>query len=118
VLSAYGNPILHVGGVGAGQLVKLVNNTMFAAQIGVVTERVRLAARLGITEPALLTALAHGSAGSRALDSIARTGSTEAFIETVGEFIGKDVAVIRQTVAGLGADLGRLEEMVNTGLGN
>jgi 3-hydroxyisobutyrate dehydrogenase-like beta-hydroxyacid dehydrogenase len=117
LLSVYGNPVLHVGGVGAGQLVKLVNNTMFAAQIGVVTEGVRLAARLGIVEPALLNALTHGSADSRALDSIARTGSTEAFIDTVGEFIGKDVAVIRQTVAELGADLGGLEEMVNTGLG-
>ena len=34
VLSAYGDPILHVGRTGAGQLVKLVNNTLFAAQIG------------------------------------------------------------------------------------
>ena len=74
VLSAYGDPILHVGRTGAGQLVKLVNNTLFAAQIGLVAEGVRLGDRLGIAEPALLDALTHGSAGSRALGNIARAG--------------------------------------------
>jgi 3-hydroxyisobutyrate dehydrogenase-like beta-hydroxyacid dehydrogenase len=116
LLGAYADPVLHVGGVGAGQLVKLVNNTMFAASIGVVAEGVRLAGRLGVDEPTLLNALTHGSAGGRALDSIARTGSTEAFTDTVGEFIGKDVAVIRQIVAELATDLGGLEELVNTAL--
>ena len=54
LLSAYGDPILHVGRTGAGQLVKLVNNTLFAAQIGLVAEGVRLGGRLGIEESALL----------------------------------------------------------------
>ena len=75
VLSAYGDPILHVGRTGAGQLVKLVNNTLFAAQIGVVAEGVRLGGRLGIEESALLGALTHGSASSCALGKIAMAGS-------------------------------------------
>ena len=66
VLRAYADPVLHVGRTGAGQLVKLVNNTLFAAQIGLVAEGVRLGSRLGISEPALLAALTHGSADSRA----------------------------------------------------
>jgi 3-hydroxyisobutyrate dehydrogenase-like beta-hydroxyacid dehydrogenase len=116
VLSAYGDPILHVGRLGSGQLVKLINNALFAAQIGVVAEGVRLGELLGISEPALLEALAHGSAGSRALSNITRAGSAAAFIDSVGDFIGKDVAVVRETVADLGGDLGALEELVNAGL--
>jgi 3-hydroxyisobutyrate dehydrogenase-like beta-hydroxyacid dehydrogenase len=116
LLSAYGDPILHVGRTGAGQLVKLINNALFAAQIGLVAEGVRLGSLLGIAEPALLDALTHGSADSRALGLISRAGSTAAFTETVGDFIDKDVAVVRETVADLGGDLGALEEMVNAGL--
>ena len=38
------------------------------------------------------------------------------FIDAVGDFIGKDVAVVRETVAELGGDLGALDDMVNAGL--
>ncbi|HEX3289550.1 MAG TPA: NAD(P)-dependent oxidoreductase [Mycobacterium sp.] len=116
VLSAYGDPILYVGSSGAGQLVKLVNNTLFAAQIGVVAEGVRLAGRLGIPESVLLEALTHGSAGSRALGNITRAGSATAFIDAVGDFIGKDVAVARTIIAELGGDLGVLDDLADAGL--
>lgn len=117
VLAAYGDPVLHVGPLGAGQKVKLINNTVFAAQIGLLAQAGRLAGRLGVEEAALLAALRHGSGASRALDNVARAGSTAAFVATVGEFIGKDIAVIRQTVAELGADLGMLDAIVDAGLG-
>jgi 3-hydroxyisobutyrate dehydrogenase-like beta-hydroxyacid dehydrogenase len=117
LLGAYADPILHVGDVGSGQLVKLVNNTLFAAQIGLVTEGVRLAERLGLAERPLLEALTHGSAASRVLGLIARIGSAEEFADAMADFIGKDVAVARRTVADLGADLGALETMVEAGLG-
>jgi 3-hydroxyisobutyrate dehydrogenase-like beta-hydroxyacid dehydrogenase len=116
LLSSYGDPVLHVGPVGFGQRVKLINNALFAAQIGIVAEAVRLAGRLGVDESTLLTAVAHGSGSSRAVDSIARVGSTAGFIGAVGEFIGKDVAVVRATVADLGSDLGLLDQVVDAGL--
>ncbi|RDH78421.1 NAD(P)-dependent oxidoreductase [Mycolicibacterium moriokaense] len=116
LLSAYGDPILHVGPSGSGQLVKLINNALFAAQLGLVAEGVRLGSLLGVSEPALLEALTHGSAGSRALGNIARAGSASAFIDAVGDFIGKDVAVVRETVTELGGDLGALDGIVDAGL--
>lgn len=116
LLSSYGDPVLHVGPLGFGQRVKLINNTLFAAQIGIVAEAVRLAGRLGVDEATLLSALPHGSGTSRALDSIARVGSAAGFIGAVGEFIGKDIAVVRATVADLGSDLGLLDEVVDAGL--
>ena len=117
-LSAYGDPVLHVGPIGSGQKVKLVNNTLFAAQIGMVAEAVELGARLGLDEAALLAALPYGSGASKAMGNIARAGSASNFIAAVAEFIGKDVAVVRRTAAELGADLGRLDPLVDAGLGH
>ena len=37
VLGCYGDPVLHVGPLGAGQKVKLVNNALFAAQLGLLS---------------------------------------------------------------------------------
>jgi 3-hydroxyisobutyrate dehydrogenase-like beta-hydroxyacid dehydrogenase len=116
LLSTYGDPVLHVGPTGTGQLVKLINNALFAAQIGLVAEGARLGGLLGVSEPTLLEALTHGSAASRALGNIARAGSTSAFIDAVGGFIGKDVAMVRATVAELGGDLGPLSGIVDRAL--
>jgi 3-hydroxyisobutyrate dehydrogenase-like beta-hydroxyacid dehydrogenase len=110
VLSAYGDPVLHLGPVGSGQRVKLVNNVVFAANIGLVAQAVAVAARLGIAESSLLDGLRHGSADSRALAGIAGRGSVAAFAESVGEFVGKDIAVVRRVAAELGTDLGPLED--------
>jgi 3-hydroxyisobutyrate dehydrogenase len=114
-LAAYADPILHAGATGSGQLVKLINNTLFAAQIGLVAEGARLGTTFGVSESALLNALTHGSAQSRVLNMIASAGSADAFISAVGEFIGKDVAVVRKTLAELGGDLGPLDAVVRAG---
>ncbi|MFW0793863.1 NAD(P)-dependent oxidoreductase [Gordonia sp. CPCC 205515] len=112
VLCAYADPILHVGALGAGQRVKLVNNAMFAAQIGLVRAGADLADRLGLDERELLAALPNGSANSRALESISRYGSVDAFTERVREFVGKDVDVVRKVAAELGGDLGALDDLI------
>ncbi len=112
VLSCYGDSVLHVGPLGTGQKVKLVNNALFAAHIGLLSTSVELATRLGVAESALLAALPHGSAASRVLDIVGAGGSVASFIETAGEFVGKDVAVVRQITAELGSDLGVLGEAI------
>jgi 3-hydroxyisobutyrate dehydrogenase len=116
VLSSYGDPVLHVGPLGAGQRVKLVNNTLFAAQIGLLKEAVALGDRLGVDEAKMLAALPHGSAASRVSGFVAARGSVDAFIEGVGEFVGKDVAVARKIAAELGSDLGLIDDVINAGI--
>ena len=116
VLGCYGDPLLHVGPLGAGQKVKLINNALFAANIGLLSTAVGLGARLGVAESALLTALPHGSAASRVLDIVAAGGSVASFIETAGEFVGKDVAVVRQIAAELGSDLGALDGVIDAAI--
>ncbi|KUI29001.1 NAD(P)-dependent oxidoreductase [Mycobacterium sp. GA-2829] len=111
-LAAYGDPILHVGPLGAGQSVKLVNNTVFAAQIGLLREAVRLGGALGVAEPELLEALTHGSSSSRVLNMVAGRGSVTAFLDMAGAFVGKDVDVVRAIAAQAGTDLGLLNDVI------
>jgi 3-hydroxyisobutyrate dehydrogenase-like beta-hydroxyacid dehydrogenase len=112
ILRCYGDPVLHVGPLGAGQTVKLVNNALFAGHIGLLAESIRLGERLGVPESTVLGALAHGSATSRVLDIVAARGSVAEFIEVAGEFVGKDVAVVRSIAEDLGSDLGALDDVI------
>jgi 3-hydroxyisobutyrate dehydrogenase-like beta-hydroxyacid dehydrogenase len=111
-LGCYGDPILHVGPLGAGQGVKLVNNALFAAQIGLLADAVRLGGEIGVPEAGLLTALQHGSSANLAVRGAAARGSVAQFTAAVRDFIGKDVAVVRDVAAGLGASLGRIDAAI------
>ena len=112
VLGCYADPILHVGTSGTGQKVKLVNNALFAGHIGLLAESVRLAEQLGVPETTVLAALTHGSATSRVLDIVAARGSVASFVEVAGEFVAKDVAVVRDIAEKLGSDLGALDGVI------
>jgi 3-hydroxyisobutyrate dehydrogenase len=115
VLAAYGDPILHVGPLGAGQAVKLTNNALFAAQIGLLREAVALGDRLGVSEDKLLEAITHGSGASKVAGFVAAGGSVDMFVDRTREFIGKDVEVVRKTAAELGEALGLLDDVIDAG---
>jgi 3-hydroxyisobutyrate dehydrogenase-like beta-hydroxyacid dehydrogenase len=112
VLEAYGDPIVYLGALGNGQVVKLVNNALFAANIGLVAAAAGLGNQLGIDERALLSALQHGSSSSRALAGAAARGSAAGFAAAIAEFLGKDVAVVRAVAAEFGTDLGVLADAI------
>jgi 2-hydroxy-3-oxopropionate reductase len=116
LLACYSDPVLHVGPLGAGQKVKLVNNALFAAQIGLLSGSVELGPRLGVPESTLLNSLPHGSAASRVVDIVAGGGSVAAFIEMAGAFVGKDVAMARSIAAELGSDLGVLDDAIGAAI--
>ncbi|OQW80684.1 MAG: hypothetical protein BVN31_13300 [Proteobacteria bacterium ST_bin15] len=57
VLTALGNKIIHVGASGAGNVAKLVNNLLVAANLASVREAVALAAAAGVPAEDVLTAI-------------------------------------------------------------
>jgi 3-hydroxyisobutyrate dehydrogenase len=71
LLQTYASPIMFVGPLGNGQRVKLVNNSLFVAQVGLAIDAVRLAGSLGIEESAILAAVPHGSGSSRGFTVVA-----------------------------------------------
>ncbi|WP_369034367.1 NAD(P)-dependent oxidoreductase [Streptomyces adonidis] len=106
LLATYASPVLWVGAAGNGQRVKLVNNALFVAQVGLAVDAVRLAGSLGIGEEAILGALQHGSGASRALAIVAGGGSVDAVADRLSALMLKDVTVVREVARNAGADLG------------
>jgi 3-hydroxyisobutyrate dehydrogenase-like beta-hydroxyacid dehydrogenase len=106
LLETYASPVLFVGPAGNGQRVKLVNNALFVAQVGLAVDAVRVAGSLGIDEKAILAALQHGSGASRALGVVAGGGSVDSVAERLADLMSKDVDVVREVARGAGTDLG------------
>ncbi|GGQ33517.1 NAD(P)-dependent oxidoreductase [Streptomyces mutabilis] len=113
-LCAYADPVLHVGALGAGQGVKLVNNTLFAAQLGLLAQAVRLGRDLGVEESVLLAALAQGSAAGNASAASAARGGVAGLVAGAGPFLRKDLAVAADLTGALGLSLGPLSPAVRS----
>ena len=114
LLETYASPVMFVGPLGNGQRVKLVNNALFVAQVGLVIDAVRLAGSLRINERAILGALPHGSAASRALDVVAAAGSVDDVRGRLADLMAKDVDVVRAVARSEGADLGILGTVLDS----
>jgi 3-hydroxyisobutyrate dehydrogenase-like beta-hydroxyacid dehydrogenase len=106
VLETYASPVMFVGPAGHGQRVKLVNNALFVAQVGLAIDAVRLAGALGIEEKTILAAVPHGSGASRALSIVGGGGSVDAVADRLADLMLKDVTVVREVARNAGADLG------------
>ena len=106
VLDTYASPVMSVGPVGNGQRVKLVNNALFVAQVGLAVDAVRLAGSLGIDEKVILAAVQHGSGASRALGIVGRGDSVDAVAHRLSGLMLKDISVVREVARRSGADLG------------
>jgi 3-hydroxyisobutyrate dehydrogenase-like beta-hydroxyacid dehydrogenase len=97
MLATFGNPVLHLGPLGAGQTAKALNNLLFTAHLGSASALFELARSLKIDREALAQAITHGSARSYALELVARSGFTlESFAGHVAGLLAKDVGIVSQ----------------------
>jgi 3-hydroxyisobutyrate dehydrogenase-like beta-hydroxyacid dehydrogenase len=113
LLDSYASPVMFAGPVGNGQRIKLINNALFVAQVGLAVDAVRLAGSIGITEEQILAAIQHGSGGSRALSSVAWIG-TGAVGTRFAEFMSKDITTVRAVAERSGADLGLIGDVLSS----
>jgi 3-hydroxyisobutyrate dehydrogenase len=117
VFETYGNPVIHLGPVGSGQLAKLINNLLFAAHMGLGTRAFALAESVGIEPGELAKVLAHGSGGSYALGVLANTGYSAAVTGAhAGPLLRKDARTVFDVAAASGASLEVLRNVVNDAL--
>lgn len=114
LFDTYAEVIVHAGQVGYGQRVKLINNALFTAHIGLAADALRLGKEIGVSEAVLLAALPHASGNSRAVQMIAASGSLEQSAAAAGRFVAKDVRVVQEVAARLGADLGVLGQVIES----
>ncbi|OBF31245.1 6-phosphogluconate dehydrogenase [Mycobacterium sp. ACS1612] len=92
VFASYGDPIVHLGPLGSGQVTKILNNLLFSANLGSAISTLELGDTLGISRAKLCEVLNGGSAVSKALGSIAVFGGTlEGLAPIAGGLLQKDV---------------------------
>lgn len=72
LLRTMGSDVTHCGGVGCGQVVKLINNTLLFEQVAAIAEMLVVAERAGVTADKLIEAVGLGSGNSFALQTHAR----------------------------------------------
>ena len=107
VLATYGEPVVHLGPVGSGQLTKLLNNLLFTAHLATAASALALGQALGVDPGRLADVMSHGSANSFALGRIGDAGGT---LDRIGAFAGpllqKDVRLMAEIAAAAGATAG------------
>jgi 3-hydroxyisobutyrate dehydrogenase len=111
-LAAYGNPILHVGGLGDGQRMKLINNLLFTVHLRVGLEAAALAQSLGISSPDFARVIASCSGDSFAV-RLFNHAEPKAMAEGARPFLVKDVNALREVAQAQGIDLGLLGELAD-----
>jgi 3-hydroxyisobutyrate dehydrogenase len=94
IFESYGDPVLHLGPLGAGQEVKVLNNTVFAAQLALAAEVFDLAAARQLDQQAVATVLASGSGRSYAAEVVTGMGfDLEGLAPLAGALLAKDVGI-------------------------
>lgn len=111
VLDCYAAKISHMGGVGAGQNTKAVNQVLVAGIAQAVCEGLALSERLGLDPERLLPTLGAGAAGNWFLDKRGATMLRDEF--KVGfklALLHKDLKIVRQLALDAGTDRSVIEK--------
>lgn len=106
VFRTYANHIAYTGPVGSGMTLKVINNLIFAANVAIAGDALRLVTAAGVDPKIAAGVLLRGSAGSTALRIIGKDGAPEVTMTAIARYLEKDVAIARAATVGL--DLGTL----------
>jgi 3-hydroxyisobutyrate dehydrogenase-like beta-hydroxyacid dehydrogenase len=112
VFETYGDPVVHIGPIGTGQLAKLVNNLLFVANITVADDALALGASLGLDRTALAQVISRGSGNSFSMGVVAGGGSA-ALGEVAGTLLRKDVDIVSDVAHAHGGEPGVLLDVAN-----
>jgi 3-hydroxyisobutyrate dehydrogenase len=95
VFSTFGNPVLHLGPLGAGQTAKALNNLLFTAHLGTASLLFDLARSLAMDPATLAEAISHGSGRSYAFELVAGMGfGPQPLADHAGALLSKDVRIV------------------------
>jgi 3-hydroxyisobutyrate dehydrogenase-like beta-hydroxyacid dehydrogenase len=117
VFATYSDAIVHLGGLGSGQVAKILNNLLFSANLGAAMSTLELGDALGIPRDRLCEVLHRGSATSKAVGSIAMFGgSLENLAPIAGALLQKDVRHAASLAAEASAPEGTVFQVADTAL--
>ena len=78
VFEAYGDPVVHLGPLGAGQVTKILNNLLFSANLGSAISLLELGESLGVSRSKMCEVVTRGSANSKARGGVPDSAQTGA----------------------------------------
>jgi len=96
VLDTYGNPVLHMGALGAGLRTKLLNNALNASHFALAHDAFAIGAAGGLDPDALAEALRNGSGRSFSLEVYVGLRSFDAIAGHVGPIMAKDITLFER----------------------
>jgi 3-hydroxyisobutyrate dehydrogenase-like beta-hydroxyacid dehydrogenase len=106
-LRTYAAQLVPTGPVGSATKVKLVNNALFAANLQLAVDAMRVAEDMGVDPVLVAGSLRHCSGNSYATGVVAAMG-WQAAVERAMPYLVKDVGMVAQAARELGVDLGLL----------
>ncbi|WP_412180580.1 NAD-binding protein [Streptomyces sp. ADMS] len=107
VFATYGDPVVHVGPLGSGQVAKLLDNALFTANLATSADVLALGRTLDVDPAGLADVIAHGSGASFALARVAAAGGTLDRIATHGgPLLRKDARLPADLAEGAGVVAG------------
>jgi len=120
VFGSYADRVIHVGGLGAGQVCKLINNALMTAQLELARDAQSLATQLGLDPRALLEVAGGGSGSSFALQILQRMpvfeeGDAGAAARLALANLVKDERILAEFSASRGADGADLARVAKAG---
>jgi 3-hydroxyisobutyrate dehydrogenase-like beta-hydroxyacid dehydrogenase len=118
VFATYGDPVVHLGELGSGQVAKLLNNVLFTAQLGTAASALSLGAALGVEPQRLAEVITNGSGNSFALGRIHAAGGTlERIAMHAGALLRKDVRLLTELAEANAVDAGVVGSTAQATLG-
>lgn len=94
VLTAHSSTVAHVGGVGAAQRAKLINNALFASSVALAFAALDLGTTLGVDRASLAEVIRNGSARSFAAEAALQASSIPGGAERMSTLLGKDIGIL------------------------
>jgi 3-hydroxyisobutyrate dehydrogenase-like beta-hydroxyacid dehydrogenase len=107
VFDSFAREIIHVGKIGSGRAIKLVNNILFAGHLQLAADALRFAEGLGLEPHATAAALSRCSGASDVMSRLATHDASE-MLEVVQRYMVKDVAAAADAARDVGVKLGAL----------
>ena len=114
VFESFSTLIAHLGGPGSGQLAKLVNNTLMAANLKSSAEILEVAGPLGFDLGGLVEVLLASSGASFSLEALAKHMTPE-LAEHYTTMVGKDVRHFSAAARARGLPESPIEEAARHG---
>ena len=113
LLQTYAKHIHHVGPLGHGQMLKLLNNLLFATNLKNAAELLRIAEAQGFVPREVADVIQTCSGGSYAMRSFQSNRSLADALAASRPYIKKDVATVASSAAKAGIDIGGFTQTVD-----